>query len=51
MNREERGGREDQGLIGGAAGETLADIRLMAPAIYNGVCGAFIRFSLQIASL
>jgi 3-oxoadipate enol-lactonase len=42
MNREERGEREYRGLIGGAAGEDLADIRAMAPDMYHAVvAGAF----------
>jgi 3-oxoadipate enol-lactonase len=42
MNREERGEREYQGLIGGAAAETLADIHAMAPDMYEAlIAGAF----------
>jgi 3-oxoadipate enol-lactonase len=42
MNGEERGEREYQGLIGGAAAESLADIRAMSPDMYEAlVAGAF----------
>jgi alkylhydroperoxidase/carboxymuconolactone decarboxylase family protein YurZ len=42
MKREERGEREYQGLIGGAAAESLADIHEMAPDMYEAlVAGAF----------